>query len=271
MAQLYFPEQDLKVGEQSTAFWSRNIPDNLIIFIHGFNGKAKSTWDNFPGLIGQYKEFGKCDVIFYGYDGLNVAAEYSAIKFKKFIDDMFFKPFSFIAKDIKKFGKRPDNFRYKKILLVAHSLGAIITRRALLNGKNENLLWVDNTKMILFAPAHNGASDIEGLVSSVITGPLKLLTTLGQYTYVVLDDLKEDSLTIKNIVAETNNFLAKGEGGFTKAAAVVWAEKDKIVKANAFCADPPPIPIDDKTHTSVCKPNQDEPYLAPIDIIKKFI
>lgn len=272
MPQYFIPEQDLTVGEKSCAYWNISCPTTLVIFIHGFKGSSKSTWDDFPSLINDYLEFSKCDVVFYGYDGLHTAAEYSALKFKKFLNDMYETPFAFIDDDINKFGIRPDEFKYKKIVIVAHSLGAIVTRRALLNGKKDKANWIDITRMILFAPAHNGARDIEGLVSSVVTGPFKLLTTYGKYEFTVLDDLEEDSQTITKIIEETKELLQKGqEGEFTKAAAVVWAENDKIVRTNTFCADPEPIPVDNKNHISVCKPNSDEPYLKPVEILKEFL
>jgi hypothetical protein len=81
---------------------------------------------------------------------------------------------------------RDKTFEYKRVILAAHSLGAVICRWALLFAHNKKKAgaadhgWVDRTAMVLFAPAHMGAvvSDLVrelGIGSGAFSNILRVL------------------------------------------------------------------------------------------------
>lgn len=251
----------IRQGKNSSAFLTLDYPTNLVIFVHGLNGKATGTWDEFPNLIRTYNDFANSDVIFYGYDSLKVQANNNAVKFYNLL--------KFVCEHSpNKLGYKRDNvtddYKYQRIIVVAHSLGAIVTRRALLCAKNENKVWLPNCRMVLFAPAHKGAR-IQNLITESLPAFGKILVGLGLLTIPVLEDLRPTSQTIQNLIADTQAYLHQNTGQFTIAHEVVWANNEIVVHNDQFCDDPVATLIDNKTHITICKPNEN--YLDPYHIV----
>jgi hypothetical protein len=132
-------------------------------------------------------------------------------------------------------------------------LGAIVVRRALILAKTENKEWIKNCKMILFVPAHRGAR-IQKLVTESLPSIGKILTGLGFITIPILDDLKPNSVTLNNLLHDSLHLLK-----------IIWANKEIIVHNEQFCKDPIPVLVEDKCHTTICKP--DDTYLTPYQIV----
>jgi hypothetical protein len=233
----------------------------LVIFVHGFNGKATGTWDEFPELIRTNNDFANSDVIFYGYDSLKGQANNNAIRFYRMLTSVCENSPNNLGY---KRDSIADDFTYQRILIVAHSLGAIIVRRALLNAMNENKPWLPNCRMVLFAPAHRGAR-IQNLVAESLPTVGRILAGLGFITIPVLDDLRPNSQTILNLIADSQVYLNKNTGQFTIAHEVVWANNEIVVHNDQFCNDPVATLIDNKSHTSVCKPKAT--FLDPYNIV----
>tara|TARA_R110001632_G_scaffold83411_1_gene184642 strand:- start:3046 stop:3840 length:795 start_codon:yes stop_codon:yes gene_type:complete len=252
----------IKHGKNSSAYLTLDNPTNLVIFVHGFNGNATGTWGEFPSLIRTNNEFANSDVIFYGYESLKGQANNNALRFYNFLS-------SVCENSPNKLGYRrdniKDNFTYDRILIVAHSLGAVIVRRALLNSKSENKNWLSKCRMVLFAPAHRGAR-VQNLVAESLPTIGKILAGLGFIAIPVLDDLRPNSQTISNLIADSQNYLNQNQGNFTIAHRVVWANNEKVVHNDAFCNDPVATLIDNKSHTAVCKPKS-AIYLDPYMIV----
>ncbi|WP_026994885.1 alpha/beta hydrolase [Flectobacillus major] len=248
-------------GKNSSAFLTLDTPNSLVIFVHGFNGEATGTWDEFPDLIRKNNDFRNSDVIFYGYDSLKGQANNNAITLYSLL--------TFVCENSpNRLGYRrghvSDDFKYRRIVVVAHSLGAVIVRRALLNAKTENKPWLANCRMVLFAPAHKGAR-IQKLVTESLPTVGRILAGLGFIAIPVLDDLQPTSQTILNLIADTQSYLNQNKGQFTIAHKVVWANDEIVVHNEPFCSDPVAILINNKSHTSVCKPKAD--YLDPYQIV----
>lgn len=255
----------LKQGKNTSAFLTIDKPKNLVIFVHGFNGKATGTWGEFPDLIRNTNDFVNSDVIFYGYDSLKGQANNNAVTFYSFLNYICENSPNNLGY---KRHHLEDDFRYQQILIVAHSLGAIVVRRALLNANTENKFWLPNCKMVLFAPAHKGAR-IQNLIIESLPSVGKIITGLGLLKIPVLDDLRPTSQTILNLIADSQYYLNQNKGQFTIAHKVIWANNEVVVHNDQFCNDPPPTLIDNKSHSSVCKPRASypDPYLIVINAL----
>jgi pimeloyl-ACP methyl ester carboxylesterase len=244
-----------KVGGGTCAFWAHKPENKAIIFIHGFNGGAEKTWSNFPFFINSYSEFKGYDVFFYGYDSLFRQANNSGIHFFRFIESLHNNPELYQDHDIKEERKEIVT-RYDKTVIVCHSLGAIVTRIALLRAHKKSSKWVKNTRMVLFAPAHMGAR-ILPLVTTLLFPPvLSFVGFAAQLFIVTLDDLKEGSATLKRLTKETETIQQDGGGEFTRALAVIYADNERIVINEKFCDDPEGDDIVYTTHTTVCSPRE---------------
>ena len=250
-------------GKNTIGYFTTFNPENLIIFVHGFNGSAIDTWNDFPALIKETSKYENSDVIFYGYESLKGQASNNSLRFYNFLQ--------VIAEgNTNRFGyPRNHKTTYQKILIVAHSLGSIVVRRALLNAYAERRRWLSITQMILFAPAHRGAR-IQNLLTESLPTIAKIFAGLGFITIPVLDDLRPGSQTIVNLIEETENLLNKNQGDFAIAHKVIWANNEIVVHNERFCQDPIAVLIDNKTHTKVCKPIKPN-YLRPFEIVTEAL
>jgi pimeloyl-ACP methyl ester carboxylesterase len=244
------------VGSSTTAQWAVKPGGKAVIFVHGFNGKSLGSWVDFPRLLPREAKCEEYDVIFYGYDGLYTQATTSAVLLSDFLDQLFADPLSVINATINPQSKRAAGFRYDSVVLVAHSLGSVVCRMALLNAHKGGKPWVNYTRLVLFAPAHMGAR-VKDLALNALTGIHwvgALLTNLTMFKLQALDGLSDGSPMISNLLAETNSAIAQGATAL-KAHKVIWAEKENIVSNQNFAQDPPPKIYRGKGHMDVCKPN----------------
>jgi len=253
-------------GKNTVGYFTTANPENLILFVHGFNGSAIDTWNEFPALIKDNAAYANSDVVFYGYESLKGQANNNALRFYNFLKVVAEENTTRLGYPRKKL---PSNFRYTKIIIVAHSLGTIIVRRALLNAKAENKVWLANSKMILFAPAHRGAR-IQNPIIETLPVLGKIIAGLGLIAIPVLEDLRPNSQTITNLINDTQNLLLQGVGDFTIAHTVVWADNDIVVENEPFCQDPVAVLVDNKSHTKVCKPVRPN-FLTPFEIVTQAL
>lgn len=260
---------DIIPGRQTAAYYlASGAPKNIVVFVHGFKGHAITTWKDFPDLIHGSKMFDESDVIFYGYPSLEQQANAHALDFVNFLKDHVE---NIVMRNYFTQQKLPKEFKYKKVILIAHSLGAIVVRRALLDiyklkPKSSLLGKID---MILFAPAHRGTLVETGYFTA--TGGIgAILGVIGLVNVPVLQNLQPNSGTIQDLIKETDVLRKGKQGGFTIAKKVVWASTDKIVYQDHFDPKEVPIKLDDTDHMSVCKPRNNK-WLVPADIIQQFL
>jgi pimeloyl-ACP methyl ester carboxylesterase len=234
------------------------------VFVHGFGGSAVTTWKEFPDLLPRQAGCAGWDFVFYGYDGLYTQANISAQLLHGFLHKLGTKPAQVINPTLDPSCHRAAAFSYDSILLVAHSLGAVVTRLALLNARKTRRPWLTHTQMVLFAPAHMGANTValgaEAL--SVIPGVGALLAAVARFRYQPLQDLATGSQTLQFLLAETQKALAAGNAQYLVARAVYVGDQENIVTTATFCGDPPLTVMAGKSHMSVCKPQAT--YLDPV-------
>ena len=261
--QTHFAPTLLPYGQKTQAYWAIKPARKLVIFVHGFGGSAVGTWKEFPDLLPKQKRCAGWDIVYYGYDGLYTQANISAQGFHGFLHEMGSNPAHVINPTISS-GQRKPLFSYNSILIVAHSLGAVVARRALLNALQQNRPWLSHTEMVLFAPAHMGADTIAlgGEAISVIPYLGAVLAATAKFKFQPLRDLQPGSATLIGLEKETLNALQQGNAPYLTARDVYIGDKERIVVTQAFCNDPPLTLVPGKTHTSVCKPNSG--YKLPV-------
>jgi alpha-beta hydrolase superfamily lysophospholipase len=241
-----------------------------ILFIHGFSGDPIKTWSDFHVLLPAAQGFKGRDLYFYGYDGLRANMTSSAALLREFLERLFQQSSKFVNQNLPSDAKRQDNFQYDEVALVAHSLGAVITRRALLDLTRLNRPWLSKTRLILFAPAHKGASVADlALEAASSFRFLRFFGAIARFESPLIDQLKPGSPELTALLRETELACQNGANSHLKARQVVIAEYERIVRNETFADDPPPVTIPDTEHTSVCKPRAD--FLRPFELLEESL
>jgi pimeloyl-ACP methyl ester carboxylesterase len=242
-------------GRGSIGFFAERPADRLIVFVHGFGGSALKTWKGAESILEQDK-VETSDVVFYGYGSLAAPARNSATLFRKFLEAAADGQAPWRSVIGRGGGVGPRD--YKDILLIAHSLGAVVVRRAALDGIGVGDEWVSRTRLLLFGPAHMGTRLVK-LSKMLRSGFGAILSDLFVFARVrtpVLDDLEEGSAFLQELQAESRAALQLGIGQPVRAEAVVFGERDDVVLTAPFCADPLSDVWADEDHCSVCRAPQ---------------
>jgi pimeloyl-ACP methyl ester carboxylesterase len=235
------------------AYFSVAPARRAIFFVHGLKGSALDTWTQFQSLLQSQQTCAKTDLFFFGYYSLRRSTASSAASLFDFLQLLNKAPERLYGwpKD------RPSPFRYEQLIIVAHSLGAIVTRRCLLTATAKNVPWVQRCKLILFAPAHLGGR------------PLKLIPKgikpVAEVIFPALEELDEHSEVIRTLQEDTARALATGKCPCLRALLVVHGGADTIVcrQDKQFCDDPPSEWIQDADHIQICKPRPG--FLGPLE------
>src|SRR6185369_10501031 len=67
----HFPPRRLKPHnkkDKTWVVWSRQVPRNAIVFVHGYMGNAITTWSMFESMLPLRPKAKDYDLFFYGYD-----------------------------------------------------------------------------------------------------------------------------------------------------------------------------------------------------------
>jgi hypothetical protein len=175
--------------------------------------------------------------------------------------------------------RRPSRWAYEKVLIVAHSLGAVVTRRALVQAHEEKRTWLPQTRFMLFAPADSGCV-IEELVCQALIGIPYVAGVPAAarlvFKLIALGDVKPGSQTLVDLKQLTQQNLNRGTSDYLLARKVLRARQDSVItnpvaflpEENAAIAyvpaQDPPFGSDVPTgHVAVCKPT--EAFREPID------
>ncbi len=261
-------------GRASAVRWATDPVGRAVVFVHGFGGEAQGTWDQFATLLPLQPEARGRDLFFFGYDSLAQQAPISAAEFRDFLVDLWTDPVATLIQPSLQDARRADPaFRYHHVTLVAHSLGAIVVREALVQAALEDPPhdWVHHVALVLFAPAHTGAraTELGKELLGVLPGPFEAALKGGTHAAIpVLMDLEPGSETLKALAAGTQDLLDKGYSSL-RAKVVVVGTRDRVVHSVRFCADPGPRRAVGLGHIGVCKP--DQRYTAPLGYLLSHI
>ena len=258
------PDKDVQV------LFSARPNRKAVLFIHGFSGDAIATWADFHALLPGCPKCAGHDLFFYGYDGLRAEMTASASIFRDFLERLLGDTTAFLTDNLPPSAARSDDFQYDELVIVAHSLGAVISRRALIDATKNELDWVRKIKLVLFAPAHKGAKVADLALEIASSFPfLKLFGVGARFQSPLIDQLKPESRVLKTLLDDTERATRNGDNAHLVACKVVIAEYEKIVENDAFGDDPPPNTIPNTTHTTVCKPKSN--FLQPLNLLEKCL
>jgi len=271
-------------GKESRAVLATEPAKGCVLFVHGFNGNAVGTWLEFPRLLPLETECDAYDALFFGYDGLRDTVAYSANTLGGLLESVLTLPSVGVVNPSMPTGatKRPRTFQYERVVICAHSLGAVVVRRALLDALAQKASWTGrfaDVQLLFFAPAHMGARIIklveEGLTAFSLSLAVAKISgksaAVGlKAKYQVLQDLEIGSQTLDDLRADTRRLLDANPAGYDFLRAhVVHAKRDNIVEHGQFVNDFKPKFIPKKNHSQVCKPELG--FLEPLETLLEHV
>jgi hypothetical protein len=268
--QNHYIARNVRTTKKTRAYWAIKPGGTAILFVHGWKGKAVGTWSDFERLLSASPQCSGCDLIFYSYDSLRQQTLISATQLYRYLNLLFPRPLQLINKDLEPEVRRGNDFRYERIMLVAHSMGAIICRQALLRAYQADDWWPHQTELVLFAPAHLGAPNIVSFMTEV-AGFLKVPFAIGaaKFWWPTINELKENSNTINDLAKRTAAALATGSADYLRARKVFFGERERIVTVGNFCEDAPIASFPNKGHVGVCKPK--DSFRTPLDEVLRIL
>lgn len=205
--------------------------------------------------------------IFFGYDSLFDQVSNSALLFLDFLREIHFN----LPQIVKDSGIPIDRDKiYSEIVIVCHSLGAVVTRISLNEGYHSpNGDFLNKCKLILFAPAHQGAHKVFGNLT--FPSYIAALGPFMNYFVVTLPQLIDRSIVIDDMQNRCKKLIDDGVRTFTIAKRVIWASPDRVVINSRFLEDPEAVQFRGKrvTHVKVCKPTLK--FQEPLDQVKQVL
>ena len=261
----HLPEPLSGAPNGSNAHWAVSAAGGkAVVFLHGFAGDPVDTWTDFPALLAVDARAQGVDLLFYGYDGKFTQTGSSALEFQNFMEALLGSATTVLPS----FLSRGSGFAYRQVVVAAHSLGAVIARRAMLDAWSDGDTWPASVRTVLFAPAHRGAYSAV-IASAILSGQDwwlgKIVAGAIAHNTPLLTDLQPDSVVLRGLLDDTNELLRKDPAAnFVVAHSVVWSHDEKVVINQRFGRDPKPIKVPGD-HKAVCKPRRG--FTTPLDVV----
>lgn len=262
----------LRSNKDISIKWSRAPQGKAIVFVHGYRGHTTATWTAFDRFLSEEPKAAGHDLIFYGYDGFGGTIYPLTNELYTFLANLFGSPSTLVTKQ-----SRPAALGsmkpYSELVIVAHSLGAILSRWALAMAVTAAKNWVANTRLALFAPAHNGSRPGELMrLATNNMAFLRFFVTGYLYYSPLVDELAENSAILQKFQKAVKDALASPAGTNLTAQLVIHANRERVVHNAPFESDPlPAFPhlFREADHLSVCKPTRYFP--APLDALRSIL
>ena len=152
-----------------TKFRESDTANSVVLFIHGFSGEASNTFANIPHFLIQDKRMDGWDMFPIGYSD-NINPEMGKSVWASLTDIK--RNSTYLTTSLKhKFSK------YKRIAIVAHSLGGLVAQQAILGLSLKEMEKI--THLILFGTPSGGLS--EKSIQKLNQSHLKDLSESGGY------------------------------------------------------------------------------------------
>jgi len=253
------------------AMVARKPARRLVVFVHGWRGNAYNSWGDFDTPPND-DWWGAADLLFVEYPSTSESVTASADRMRKYLRDFYPLPnkLMLVSGD---FAAREDrDTPYEELVLVGHSLGGLVVRRALVDSIDEWKFdgFPDNKRPMildasvrLFSPASAGFLP-RGLLGAFKEAPIwwlvEMFLSSGAYP-----DLKQDSVIIRETRARTE--IYKGDSrAHALSTSILWANPERVVITERYSTDARTRTADGTTHATVCKPTDE--YNLPYQFVE---
>ena len=253
-------------------------PETAVVFVHGWGDSALGTWEAFPAALREMPEAAAADIFFLDYPSTRASVATCAGEAKELLLDLLRAPARHLVNSSLPEGvaARAEEWRYARIVIVAHSMGAVVARRAWLDLERAGLSRqeAEKLRLLFFAPAHLGSSlpDLvaSGLGLDCLPGASLVGRALVTY-YRSLADLAPGSTALRLLADDSRTArerrMAAGTRDDDLRATVLHARDDKVVVQDRFDEDIDERPIAHRNHRNACKP--DEAYRRPVEALRR--
>ncbi|HEX7359596.1 MAG TPA: hypothetical protein VF283_03805 [Bryobacteraceae bacterium] len=278
--------------KRSFALLSEAAADEVtraVVFVHGYSGKARSTWTDFLSLVDDDRIAGlwweTSDLFFYDYFWRSMFRRVgeNALDLFHFVHDVFPKPpqalFDGGGTSIRR------DFSYRELTLVGHSEGGVLIRKIILHAADRNaplVAWrrtpeasrpavlpkpdgilVANVR--LFAPALGGEA-LAGMMGVIASLPI---ISSALHASAAKLDLAPGATAITSARRYTDEWSKAVDLECFKAH-IVWAAHDFVVDPEKYLDDLQCTRSPKGTdHASVCKPTRQYPF--PVTFVERGV
>lgn len=247
---------------------SHSATKRLVVFVHGFQGKATTTWDDFrrSGKIDAW--WRESDMLFIAYDSTKDNTAAVASRIRRLFPSFYPRPFS-AAMTIDGAAARADTLtEYSELIILGHSLGGLIVRRAIADSVQawkEDEAGSPRPKILdaqvrLFSPAIKGFQ-ATGWAGAAYATPLKAVAELRLKMSPAYMDLQPGSPILVETCTRTEQLAEEFGSVPSLRPRIVWANPENVVITERYSTDLVDEFIDDTSHITVCKPN--DSYMHP--------
>lgn len=239
----------------------------LVVFVHGFRGESVGTWMDFPMIDASRPEnlwWFQSDCLFIGYNSTKETITGVANRINRELPRFYPQPLPEAMNIYGARARRDTTTPYDELIVVGHSLGGVILRRALCDAAQE---WIDNGRPAdhkpillnattrLFSPASAGFQPSGWLGLLRATGVWDRAIEIFLRRSPAYSDLQRNSEVLREIRESTLEKKPKEDTELSALRArILWANPDGVVVTERYTTDFTDDSWDDSHHISICKP-----------------
>jgi pimeloyl-ACP methyl ester carboxylesterase len=241
-------------------------PVRLVVFVHGFGGRAVRTWHEFD-MSGQTRPWWReSDMLFVGYESRKERPGETAAWLRRRLSDFYplLPPGLTTHGDV--CARATPTKPYRELVLVGHSLGGFILRLALLQ-QARSWLFRDreldpnaprppllDATLRLFSPASAGfqPAGLLAILTCVLSAGMVVLRGAPAFTA-----LQPDSALLLGTREQTESLVGRYHEELAALRAhIMWARPEQVVEREGYQTDyEAESLIPTRSHTDVCKPH----------------
>lgn len=245
----------------------------LIVFVHGWRGDAITTWGEFAKPPAD-EWWDVSDLLFVDYDSTKESVVATADRIRARLKDFYPIPHERMLMHDGIAVRAAWDEPYEELVVVGHSLGGLVARRALVDALDE---WkakafdtalrpaILDAALRLFSPASAGFLP-RGVLGALHAAPLWWVADMFLRKGGAYLDLQPGSATITSTKEWTEAYGVGDKRAGALAASLLWANPEKVVATERYATDAQTRTADGTHHASVCKPTAE--YSLPYHFVK---
>lgn len=252
----------LRDGLARAALVSHSAPRRLLLFVHGFGGKAVNTWSGMGNFDASDDFWAEADLVFFDYDSLRESIKGVADRLRRCIDLYYPTPNAALSGNDLGELRSSDSPDYEELLVVGHSLGGLVARKAVADAFTQWQAASSDGDTVrpatlaaslrLFSPASAGVR-LAGVAGSFQKAHLTDWLEAWLYQSAAFQDLLPGSEVLRSTRRRTEA-NASHKAAASLRARVLWANPEDVVLAEDYDSDIYSSSVDETSHTSICKP-----------------